>query len=182
MSTTSTLPARLHHNAYVVKDLEVTRGFYEDMLGMPLIATWCEQTDLFGKIRTYCHCFFALEDGSALAFFQFAGDEDQALFGPELAPSGFRHIALKVERPHMEELLEKVKEAGVAADKYYVLEHGYCKSLYIIDPDGLIVEFCVDHPDYKQINEDVLPKAHSELSRWLAGDHTPNNEAFHRHA
>jgi glyoxylase I family protein len=182
MSQPNELPSRLHHNAYVVKNLEVTRHFYEDIFGMPLVATWCEQTDLFGKIRTYCHCFFALADGSALAFFQFADDDDQAEFGPELAPSGFRHIALKVEKAHMEELLQKAKDAGVSEDNYYILEHGYCKSLYIIDPDGLIVEFCVDHPDVEKINADVLPIAHSELSRWLAGNHTPNNEAFHRHA
>ena len=34
------LPSRLHHNAYVAKNLELTRRFYEDMMGMPLLATW----------------------------------------------------------------------------------------------------------------------------------------------
>ena len=36
------LPLRLHHNAYVVKDHEANRRFLEDLLGIPLIATWCE--------------------------------------------------------------------------------------------------------------------------------------------
>ena len=49
------LPARLHHTAYVTKDLEKTRPFYEDVIGLPLIATWCETDKLFGKERTYCH-------------------------------------------------------------------------------------------------------------------------------
>jgi glyoxylase I family protein len=35
------LPSRLHHTAYVAKDLEKTRHFYEDILGFPLVATWC---------------------------------------------------------------------------------------------------------------------------------------------
>ena len=65
---TAKLPSRLHHTAYVSKDLEATRHFYEDILGFPLVATWCEQEALFGKERTYCHCFFGLADGSALAF------------------------------------------------------------------------------------------------------------------
>lgn len=173
-------PQRLHHTAYVVKDLERTRAFYEDMMGMPLQATWCEKTDLFGKERVYCHCFFGLQDGSALAFFQFADADDQKEFGPELPLSGFRHIALKVDKAHQQELLARVKDANYPQDRFYFLEHGYCNSLYVIDPDDMIVEFCTDHPQVDKINAEVQPKAHAELKRWLAGDHTPNNEAYHR--
>jgi len=82
MSDTKTLPNRLHHTAYVTKDLEATRAFYEDLIGLPLTATWSEQDELFGAVRTYCHCFFGLADGSALAFFQFANKEDHDLFDP----------------------------------------------------------------------------------------------------
>ena len=92
------LPSRLHHTAYVTKDLEATRAFYEDAIGLPLSATWCETDHLFGKDRTYCHVFFDLADGSSLAFFQFADEEDQKEFGPELPPSPFRHIALNVDK------------------------------------------------------------------------------------
>lgn len=174
------VPQRLHHNAYVAKDLEKTRHFYEDIVGMPLVATWCEKTMLFGKERTYCHCFFGLEDQSALAFFQFADAGDQKEFGPELPVSGFRHIALNVNQAQQDALLKKIKDIKYDENRYYFLEHGYCHSLYILDPDDLIVEFCVDHPQVEKINAEVLPKAHSELKRWLAGDRTPNNEAYHR--
>jgi catechol 2,3-dioxygenase-like lactoylglutathione lyase family enzyme len=180
MNAINKLPMRLHHNAYVVKDLETTRKFYEDTMGMPLLATWCEKADLFGKERTYCHCFFGLKDESALAFFQFADADDQAEFGPELPLSGFRHIALKVDKDHQQALLAKLKETGYDQNRYYFLDHGYCNSLYVIDPDGLIVEFCTDHPEVDKINADVLPIAHSELKRWLEGDHTPNNDAYFR--
>jgi glyoxylase I family protein len=56
-----------------------------------------------------------------------------------------------------------------------VLEHGYCRSLYAVDPDGMIVEFTVDHPDVEKINSTRRADAHSELKRWLAGDHRSNN-------
>lgn len=181
MNASTKLPQRLHHNAHVVKDLEKTRWFYEDVLGLPLVATWCEQTMLFGKERTYCHCFFGLADESALAFFQFADADDQEEFGPELPVSGFRHIALKVERSLQDHLLGRLKAANYPADKFYALEHGYCHSLYALDPDNMIVEFTTDHPEVERINAEVLPKAHSELKRWLAGDHTPNNTAYSRH-
>src|SRR5690606_2191934 len=76
MATTQKLPSRLHHTAYVVTDLERTRKFYEDIIGLPLLATWCESDMLFGAERTYCHVFFGLADGGALAFFQFARAQD----------------------------------------------------------------------------------------------------------
>ena len=91
------LAQRLHHTAYVTKDQEATRAFYEDVLGFPLLATSSEADELFGAVRVYCHTFFGLADGSALAFFQFADPADQATFDPELTPSPFRHIAMKVD-------------------------------------------------------------------------------------
>ncbi len=60
MAISAKLPSRLHHTAYTSKDLEATRHFYEDIIGLPLVATWCEKDELFGKERVYCHCFFAL--------------------------------------------------------------------------------------------------------------------------
>ena len=83
MATKAKLPSRLHHTAYVSKDLEATRKFYEEIIGLPLLATWCEKDMLFGAERTYAHCFFGLGDGGALAFFQFADQGDQEQFGPQ---------------------------------------------------------------------------------------------------
>jgi glyoxylase I family protein len=173
------LPNRLHHTAYVTKDLEKTRHFYEDVLGLPLVATWCEKDLLFGAERTYCHCFFGLGDGSALAFFQFADPEDQALFDPELPPSPFRHVALHVDSDTQAAMEKRIRDAGYVEPDTFVLEHGYCRSLYINDPNGMILEFTVDAAGAGEINADRLKDAHSELKRWLAGDHTTNNNYRH---
>ncbi len=48
---TAKLPSRLHHTAYVTTDLEATRHFYEDIIGLPLVATWCETDFLFAPGR-----------------------------------------------------------------------------------------------------------------------------------
>ena len=176
---TSSLPNRLHHTAYVVKDLEATRHFYEDILGFPLVATWCEQEELFGAVRTYCLCFFGLGDGSALAFFSFADPADQAEFGPDLASSPFRHVALNVDASAQAELERRIAAAGIAEPQTYVLEHGYCRSVYVVDPDGMIVEFTLDAANADQINALRAKDAHAELKRWLAGDHRPNNDVRH---
>ncbi len=181
---TGTLPNRLHHTAYVSKDLEATRQFYEGVIGLPLIATWCEKDELFGAERTYCHCFFGLGDGGALAFFQFAEPGDQALFGPKIPESPFHHIALNVDAQTQAAIEQRIRAAGYVEPDTYVLEHGYCRSVYVKDPNGMILEFTYDTPGYDVINERRRADAHSELKRWLGGDHQVNNvfraEDFHQ--
>lgn len=172
---TTRAPLRLHHNAFVTKDQEATRRFYEDLIGLPLVATWCEADELFGAVRVYCHTFFGLQDGSALAFFQFADPADQELFGPTMPDTPFSHIALKVDHDTQDGVAARLAEAGYEAPATFVLEHGYCRSLYVRDPNGLLLELTADHPDVEAINATRLGDAHSELARWLAGDHTSNN-------
>jgi len=166
---------RLHHTAYVTKDQEATRAFYEDILGFPLMAAWSETDELFGAERVYCHTFFGMADGSALAFFQFANQEDQDLFDPALEPSPFRHIALKVDAETQANMHQKLVDAKWKPEGTYVLEHGYCRSLYTEDPNGMLVEFTVDVAEVDQITADRKADAHETLKRWLAGDHTSNN-------
>ena len=172
---TAKLPSRLHHSAYVSRDLEATRKFYEDVIGLPLIATWCESDMLFGAERTYCHVFFGLADGGALAFFQFEKPEDAELFGPKMPPTPFHHLALKVDRETQDGIAARLKAAGYEEPRSFVLEHGYCRSVYATDPNGMIVEFTLDHPDVEKINATRRTDAHAELKRWLAGNHTSNN-------
>lgn len=168
-------PKRLHHTAYVTRDMEATRKFYEDVVGLPLISTFCEQDVLFGKERTYIHCFFGMPDGSALAFFQFADPGDQAEFGPKMPESPFHHVALYVDRDTQKTIEKRIAAAGYSEPDTYVLEHGYCRSVYVKDPNGMIVEFVLDDADAVKDAGEWRAKAGSELKRWLAGDHTINN-------
>jgi glyoxylase I family protein len=175
MTMTDKLPSRLHHNAFVTKDQEATRAFYEDLIGLPLIASWSEADELFGAVRVYCHTFFGLGDGSALAFFQFANKEDQDAFDPPLTPSPFRHIALKVTSELQQEIHDRLTKASWNPEGTFVLEHGYCRSLYTTDPNGLLLEFTADVANADEIAAERLADAHEVLKRWLAGDHTSNN-------
>ena len=180
MAQMAKLPARLHHNAYVTQDQEKTRRFYEEVIGMPLMATWCESDELFGKMRTYVHTFFGMADGGALAFFQFA---DPGRSGGSSvrrvcrADARSTTSALKVWtrqtfRPAIE---ARIAKAGIKPPQTYVLEHGYCRSVYVSDPNNLVLEFTLDHPEVEKIGRDRRADAHQELKRWLAGDHTSNN-------
>ena len=175
MAQSPKLPIRLHHNAYVTRDQEKTRHFYEDIIGLPLVATWSESDELFGKVRTYCHTFFGIGDGGALAFFQFENPEDQKEFGPQMPASPFHHIALAVDAEMQAGIEARIAKAGIKPPDTYVLEHGYCRSVYVTDPNGLILEFTLDTPKAEQIARDRRADAHQTLKRWLAGNHKSNN-------
>lgn len=171
-----TLPQRLHHYAFVVQDQEANRAFFEDVLGLPLVATWCEKNYMadFGREVEYCHTFFGLADGGALAFFQFDSPEIYERVrnvDPDVAR--FRHIAMKVDDETYDAITGRLEQAELPVRQ---VDHGYCRSLYCTSPDGLIVEFTVDPPNADAIARMRKADAHSELKRWLAGDHRVNND------
>ena len=181
MNALAPVKASLHHNAYVCKDLEAIRQFYEDIIGFKLVATWAEEADLFGKVRTYAHCFYDMGDGSCLAFFQFANADDAEEFGPELPRSGFRHIAMKVDQATQDAINERLTAAGYFdSGEAYPLNHGYCWSTCGFDPSGLLFEFTVDHESVEVRSRVLAIYALEVVKMWLGGDHTPNNEQFHR--
>jgi len=175
MSHRPELPQRLHHYAFVIRDHEANRHFFEDVLGLPLVATWCERVfnPEVQREVAYCHTFFGLADGSALAFFQFADDEMYARSKAVYPQIGrFQHIALKVDRKTFDDIDRRLDAAGIPRRQ---TDHGYCLSLYTTSPDGLRVEFTVDPENVEEINAIRRADAHAELTRWLAGDHAVNN-------
>ena len=170
--TAAGLPERLHHNAYVCADQERTRAFYEDVLGLPLVATWIEETEMEGRKVSFSHTFFGLGDGGALAFFNFQDPELQARFTAGAQPP-FVHIALKVAPATQDEIRARCEAAGVATR---TIDHGYCTSLYMTDPDGLRLEFTRDVDNVEAIDAHQRATAHASLARWTAGDAAPNND------
>src|SRR5882757_192693 len=95
MTTARNLVRHIHHHAYACWDSEETRHFYEDILGMPLIATAVVEDSLRSDGASYCLTFFEIADGNTLAF-----SEHTSLVHPKYvnARSGcHRHVAFEVE-------------------------------------------------------------------------------------
>ena len=120
----------------------------------------------------FSHTFYGLADGSALAFFNFADKDIQAriLSGPQ--KNLCYHIALSVDAETQQQIVDRCAAAHIETA---VIDHGYCKSLYVTDPDGLQVEFTVDAPNVDEINAYQRRVAHKSLQAWMSGDTRPNN-------
>jgi glyoxylase I family protein len=167
------LPLRMHHHAFVVADQERTRHFYEDILGLPLVATWVEHTVFKGEEMIFSHAFYGLADGSALAFFNFADPQIQSRMHVGPQQNLCYHIALAVDEETQSTIEARCRQAGLEP---VLLEHGYCRSLYVTDPDGLQVEFTVDPPDVADIVAMQRRIARKSLDAWVSGDTRPNND------
>ena len=174
------IPSRLHHTAWVVDDQAVTRAFYEDALGFEMTAFWIEKVKdpANGDVMTFSHAFYSLEDGSALAFFCMAEARHKERFHSPVTEV-FNHVALNVDDRVQNAMLERLKAAGAA---HHFIDHGYCRSLYVVDPDGFRLEFTVDSPDVERINAEQLRDAKMWYKRWIEGWREPNNELFVGHA
>ncbi len=181
--TVGSMPSRLHHYGTVVRDQSKVRHFMEDVLGFPLVATWVERSRLreIDEEHTFCHTFFELEDGSALAFFQFADPNMFSRCRPKILPEvvRFDHIAIRVSLERYDDLKTRLTAAAATVRE---IDHGYCLSLYTRMEDGLELEFTVDPADVDAIRADQRAHAHEDLQRWLAGERSPNNSLRQRYS
>jgi glyoxylase I family protein len=162
--TVAASPVRhVHHHAYACWDSEETRHFYEDILGMPLVATIALEDPLRTDGSMYCHTFFEIADGYVLAFF-----EHTSLVHPKkfTARSGLhRHIALEVQgNPAVRKYKRKLDAAGVAN---VLMDHGVFLSLRVNDPNGLILEFIANIPSSSEYVRISRALARSNLQQWL---------------
>jgi hypothetical protein len=143
-------------------------------VGLPLLATWTEVEHVMGgDEQELCHTFYGLGGGGALAFFQFANREFAEQFAPPPAFSLFRHLALLVTPEQQDAIRSRAEGVGTET---MTADHDYCRSLSLKDPNGLLLEFTVDHPDVENIGSIRRENAHRDLARWLSGDHSSNND------
>lgn len=162
---------RLYHYSFPCRDGEETRAFYEDVLGMPLVA--CMQSDKVpstGEYRPYAHFFFGMADGSYLAFFDL-GRNETPIPSPN-TPDWVMHFAMEVDT--VEQVLayrDRLKKTNIKTTD--IVDHGFINSIYFYDPNGLRLEITarVDKPG--ELDE-MAATAHSRLSAWTKKKATLN--------
>ena len=158
---------RLHHHAARTDDMAATRRFYEDLLGMPLTDASQETTqDGSGREIRFLHCSFEMGDGSALAFFQLRpGDGEPADKLPR--DGGDHHIALAL--PDFDELARLKAAFDAHGYPNCAIGHGSFYSLYVRDPNGMLIELSGDAANELERREAKAATAHDELAKWPQG-------------
>ena len=141
------MPKGLHHVAYRCTDASATIDFYTKLLGMPFAhALFNDRVPSTQQLNPHLHIFFAMDDGSYLAFFELplspAASKDPN------TPDWVQHLALEVPN---EAALRDAK-ARLEANGVSVVgptDHGFCKSIYFFDPSGHRMELTVrcDSPE-----------------------------------
>jgi catechol 2,3-dioxygenase-like lactoylglutathione lyase family enzyme len=128
----------INHVAFRCRDAEQTRWFYSDVLGLPMAAALVEErVPGLGDEVPYMHLFFQLGNGEFVAFFDQPETAQPQQF--ERAHSFERHLALEV--PNEASLLAwqaQITAKGVSC--LGPVDHGFVKSVYMYDPNGLQVE------------------------------------------
>jgi len=169
----------VHHLAICTRDIKKQIEFFTEVVGAELEALYW----MHGVKNTF-HGFLKLSDSSSVAFVQgpevseiqpVKGLSHAASHAAPVAPGTVQHIALNVDSETQAAVEKRIAASGMKEPQTFVLEHGYCRSVYVTDPNGLIVELTRDAPNVEKINSDRLADARSELKRWLAGDHHSNN-------
>ena len=154
---------QLSHTATRTRDMEATRRFYEDFLGLPLVATMLADFDVVtNEPSNYIHCFFQLADKSCIAFFQFEeGFRDDP--APHSSDPYERHLAVRVDDKEMvDRYADRAKNLGIEA---FIVDHDDFYSLYSLDPNGEQLEVTWHKPSYDLLLD--ADAAHRTLERWL---------------
>ncbi len=150
----------LHHNAYRCRDSEETRKFYEEFLGLPLVNAFEITETKSGRKTSALHSFYQLDDGSCLAFFE-APDmpfEFKAQHDYDL------HIALEVERDHLNEMLAKGRREGV--ETRGISDHVFIDSIYFRDPNGYVIELTTKRPGHDDAMDPTTNGCRDRLAQW----------------
>lgn len=156
----------LHHHAFRCRSAEETRAFYEGLLGFPLVAACIEPIDpLTNEPKPYMHLYFELGDGSALAFFDYPSHFKAGDF-PEVDQFG-HHIAMEVEGGHatIDAYKHKLQAAGVDVLE---IDHGYCRSIYFYDPNGMRVELATNVSVTERFFADKYQSVDADIAAWRA--------------
>jgi glyoxylase I family protein len=164
---------RLHHHAVRTDDMEATRHFYEDIVGMPMVSALKESMDhTTGRQTPFLHCFFEMGDGSCLAFFQFLPDALGS--ATNLPQDGIDHH-IAVSMPDFDDIADLKEKFDALGYANCGIDHRFCYSLYARDPNGMLLEFVSDAEDELEINEAAAASAHGELAKWNRKDYSSNS-------
>ena len=156
----------IHHSAYRCRDAEETRAFYEDVLGLPLAAVVQEENEPGSRApNPFVHLFFELGDGNYIAFFDAPKSTKPDDF--KLAHGFDRHVAFEAaDEAGLLAWQARLNAGGVPC--FGPIDHGFVKSVYFADPNGLPLEITTRAATHDAFLADEASTARAVIDAWTA--------------
>lgn len=153
-----------HHLAFASRDMAATHHFYSDVLGFELVKAVAAPTDAPGGWAK--HLFYTTgstangetpgADVPLIAFWEIhddrMADKDTAISTGLGFEVWVNHVAFAAtDLADIEFRKNQWLAGGIDVME---INHGFCVSIYTMDPNGIMVEFCTDTAPYTQADRD----------------------------
>jgi len=131
-----------HHVAIATRDLHATNAFYTGPMGFTLDRIVAAPSPEQGWAR---HAFYDTGNGQMIAFWDLHDDPAVAEFDPSISrglglPAWTNHLAFGADTlDDLHARRERWLDHGVDVAE---IDHGWCTSIYAMDPNDIMVEFC----------------------------------------
>ena len=131
-----------HHVAFATNDTEATHRFYTESMGFELVKVVNAPTPTGGWAK---HVFYDTGGGGLIAFWELHDDTlpafDAAISTGQGLPEWVNHLAFDASLDQLDELRVRWLDHGIDVVE---VDHEFCRSIYALDPNGILVEWCAD--------------------------------------
>lgn len=131
----------VHHLALATRDIEATHRFYTEVMGFELVKVQVGATPSGGWAK---HLFYDTGHGGCIAFWDLH-DETIGEFNPSISgglglPAWVNHLAFMADDlDDLDAKRDHWLDQGCVVTE---IDHVWCKSVYTMDPNGTLVEWC----------------------------------------
>ena len=170
-----------HHIAIATKDMLATHEFYTKAMGFDLVRVEKANTGrATGTDGWAKHYFYDTGDGEMMAFWEIHDDTIDPNFPTSISeglglPKWSNHIAYRSES--LEDLASARKRINAAGYDVVEIDHHWCTSIYVDDPNGIMVEFCVTTQAF---TDEDKKRAHEALHQSSIDDEPAPKVTLHK--
>jgi catechol 2,3-dioxygenase-like lactoylglutathione lyase family enzyme len=143
-----------HHTAFATRDIEATHAFYSQAMGFELVKVVAGPTEGSGWAK---HLFYEISKDEYIAFWDLHDDSLPAAWSPSIStgqglPIWVNHLAFRAtDLADIEARKQRLLAHGHTVSE---IDHGWCTSIYSVDPNGILVEFCTTTKAMTQADRD----------------------------
>jgi catechol 2,3-dioxygenase-like lactoylglutathione lyase family enzyme len=131
-----------HHTAFATRDAQATHAFYTEAMGFELVKIVAAPTPEGGWAK---HLFYETGTDEYIAFWEL---HDESI-GEKWSASISTGMGLPIWVNHLAFRATDVRDLHARRDRWLghgiavtEIDHGWCYSIYTVDPNGILVEFC----------------------------------------